>query len=310
MKRKNLCKCLILALITAAVIISSGCNLTEDVSDDSSKEAEIERGLTALDKSDYENARKIFESLKNKYPSDNTLKAYYSNALAGLAGLDTYNLMKAIDDLDKMGESGDTIAIVGRTLTGADSTQSPSMTEAQISSKKDNFEDAMDALLEIAQKDYSSLAENKVAGKTAAAKTILADSLQNKDLAELTNDELVQLGLMALNHGILIIADMIIIDSPESEITFSKNSFKVLYDGSFDTEDITAKLKKLSLDIELINNAVYAIDNFLNNGSEKENDISKEFEIFKTDLDNGQGGSEAGDNFITQAELEYYLNNL
>jgi hypothetical protein len=312
MKIKNLHFFFILGILSIFLFISSGCNLTEDISDDSSKEAELERGLNALDESNYEEARKIFEGLKNKYPSDNSFKAYYSNSLAGLAGLDTYNLMKAIDDLDKKGETGDTIGIVGRTLTGASSDETPSMTENEIVSKKEAFENAINALLEIAQKDYDTLAEAKTPGKTPSSRTILSTSINSEDLAKLTNDELVQLGLMALNHGILIIGDMIIIDAPESEISFSKNSFKTMYNANkpFDTEDISKKLKKLSLDIELINNAIYAINNYLNSGSDEENDISEEFELFKTDLDNGQGGAIALDNYIAETELEYYLLNL
>ncbi|MDY0359863.1 MAG: hypothetical protein RBR08_00265 [Desulforegulaceae bacterium] len=309
MPSQNFNKRLIIFLVLSVFFILSGCNSTEDIADDSSKEAEIERGLTALDESNYEKAKNIFENLKNKYPNDNNLKAYYSNSLAGLAGLDTYNLMKTIDYFDKSGNEGDTISIVGRTLSKPEAQAEISLNSLEIKDKIKKFEEAMDAVLEITDKKYSNLIDTKY----PQADVILGELLSEDDIAKLTTDEFVQLGLIAINHAILIIGDILLEISGDNQITFSENNFKISHEtnNGLNTSDITLELQKLSIDIELIFNASKALIIFLDLDDNYQNDLNKEFELFRAKFDNGNGDdSESGDGYITFNELEYYLNNL
>ncbi|MCB9480500.1 MAG: hypothetical protein H6680_01570 [Desulfobacteraceae bacterium] len=299
----------IFLFLLSITIVLTGCNTNEDIADDTSKEAEIERGLSALDDFNYTSAKNIFENLKNKYPGDNNLKSYYSNALAGMAGLDTYNLMATVDELDDEGNEGATIEIVGRTLSGSDSQGTATLTASQIKDKIGMFEEAIDAILEIADKDYSEL----ISTKYPQADIVLGELLTQEDIAKLTNDELVQLGLMSINHAVLVIGDILLEISGESSITLTESSFKRVHETNKNlfVNDISSQLKKLSIDIELVYNAVQAIIEFLNLDEDDENDLSKEFELFRTELDNGNGDdSDSGDGYITYNELEFYLENL
>jgi|GEM_PF-3778202 hypothetical protein len=285
-------------IITLSLFIT-GCNATEDIADDSSKEAEVERGLMALDKENYDSAAEIFESLKKKYPSDNSLKTYHSNALAGSAGLDTYRLMKTIDRLNDE-NSDDSIEIAGRTLTGAEQGSDPVLTTEEIADKTDKFEKAMTSILEIAGTDYDSL----TGSKAPASRSIQAVSLEDLDLSKFTDDELIQLGLMSFNHVVLVISDILTEVAGSDNIILTKDGFITLYNNNITTADIDILLSKLSLDMEFINNAVTAIENFLDIQAGETNDISEEFEKFRNELDQNN------DKTITENELETYLNNL
>lgn len=315
MKKRGHVFLVILTFLTLAVIFA-GCNATESLSDDSTKEAEIERGLNALDSSNFTKAEEIFKKLTQKYPSDKTLAAYYSNALSGQAGLDTFKLMKTIDEMDQSNTKGDTIQLVGRTLTNTATTSDPVMTSQQTTEKKALFEKANDAILtNIISKSYDQL----VQGKTTQNRKILSNAVSAADLSKLNYDERVQLGLIAINHAILVISQIVSDDASLDQLTFTKLKFKETYNmnAPLDANDYSALLKQLSLDIELTEISIEAIETYLN---EKDNDIAEEFKIFKSEIDNGNvnPGEEdndasdgtADDNIITLKELEHYLENL
>jgi len=280
-----------------------GCNSTEDIADDSSKEEEVEKGLMALDKRNYKSAEDIFENLKKKYSTDNTLKTYYSNALAGAAGLDTFRLMESIDDMDDK-NSDDSIEIVGRTLTGAESGDVPSIDKEQLTQKITNFEKAINSILEIIDSSY----DEKLEVHRDALRSVQGISISKEEIAELTDDELVQLGLMGLNHSILIISDILLEYANTEEIVLTQAGFDDLSNKQISIndinsiDDIESKLTKLSLNIEIIESAVDAIVAFLNLDQNESNDIKDEFDDFKKDLDKDGNGT------VSTEELQHYIN--
>jgi len=300
-RKKNL----IQILVVITLLFLTGCNSNEGLSDDSTKEAKTERALMSLDKNDYNEAASLFKELTDQYPNDNQLKGYYSSALAGQAGLDTFNLMKTIDSLNDNSSSNDTIELVGRTLTGK-TTSDPTLTGSDVSSKSSMFELAMDALLKISGTTYTGT----VTTRSSTARAILANSGLDKN--KFNNDELVQLGLMAINHAILTMADIIFQDNKNlTKITLTETGIKEIYkDNPMDLTNITTYitenklLYKLSIDIELIGYAIDAISSFMNQDNQGSNDIKDQFNEFKNKIDPN------GDNDITQAELESYINSL
>lgn len=296
-----------LLLSIAVFFLTSACNTNGGLSDDSTKEAKVEEGLMALDESNYAKAERLFSSLIKEYPSDNKIKGYYSSAAAGLAGLDTFNLMKTLDNLEDADKEDDTLELVGRTLTGKTDSEDPVIGKSDATLKKDNFEKALDALLQITGKTY----EDFINPITIASKNIQSASLEDEDIKKLNDDELVQLGLIALNHGVIIIADIIMEDLNISQMILSEDGVKDLFKNSdLDLDNLTSYindnnlLERLSFDIELINNSITAITRFLNITPGEDNDIKDQFEEFKNSI------NPDGDQEITASELEAYINKL
>ena len=75
------------------ILAVMGCgddnSILEGLADDGSREARIEESRIALDQGDYSRALEILLILRDKYPDDQMILQYLSNAYAGLAGLDT-----------------------------------------------------------------------------------------------------------------------------------------------------------------------------------------------------------------------------
>jgi len=103
----------------ACLFIGCDGNVLEGVSDDDSYEAKLEEGLMALDDGDYDKAVDIFRRLNSDYPNKEEVCVYLSNAYAGLTGIDTFNLLDTISELEDTGDEG-SIDMIGLLLGNAD----------------------------------------------------------------------------------------------------------------------------------------------------------------------------------------------
>ncbi|PID77800.1 MAG: hypothetical protein CSB21_03640 [Deltaproteobacteria bacterium] len=295
-QKKSMKKIFIFMLISVSFLFF-GCNALENVSDDSSFDAKKERGLTALNEGNYEKAAEIFKNLKNNNPGDNSIKSYYASALSGSAGLDVYNLLETLDKIDKNSSDGDsTIELVGGTLSGNSGQSAPEFTEEEINKKIEWLEQAMAALIEITGNEYSSFINQK---KLLAVEEEDLNEKLNKlkeGIKKLSDDERIQLGLIAINHSILVISKIIMGNTGQDKIKFNKESFYIILQ-----EIVPEKiLDKLSIDIQLIGYAIDAIEDFL----DSDNDIREEFDKFLNRID------ENSDGYISESELQNYLQNL
>lgn len=239
--------------------------------DDSTYEARLEEARIALDNGDYARARSILLELRAEYPDDPLVLQYLSNACAGLAGIDTFRLLDVIDQLLDMEQQG-RIDMVGLVLGGA---------EGVLDS--DEIDEMIDLL------ENCTIAE-----------------LEN--IAQLTNDQIVQLGLASLFHAALTIADIVIDDLAILEIMLTEAGLNGLYGlqnpPDFDDIDIAGRLQSLSDDIVRIDDSIDAILLMLNLDSTEKNDLSESFNKFLNDMDPNQDG------VVTQQELENYIINL
>jgi hypothetical protein len=246
--------------------------------DESSYEARIEEARIALDNGDYERARSLLLQLKAEYGNDPLVLQYLSNACAGLVGIDTFRLLEVIDDLIGMEQEG-RIDMVGLVLGG---------TEGVLES------DEIDEMIELLENCTIAELEN---------------------IAEPTDDQIVQLGLASLFKAALIIADIVIDDLGIDEITLTEDGLFNLYGPQnppdFDDIDIAARLDSLSDDIVRIDTSIDAILTLANLTTVDQNDLSEAFDRFLSDIDpNIDEELEAGLVEVTQQELENYIINL
>jgi len=248
----------------------TGCDdsVFESIADDDSYEARIEEARIAIDDANYAGARDLLLALNADFPNTAEVLRLLANAYAGLAGLDTFNLLEMIDLLDDQNNEG-AIDMVGLVLGSADGR----LTAAEITNKLANFENAINALASISYP---------------------------------TDDERVQLGIMSLNHAALTIADIIIEDTGNTEITLTDEGLDTLYPTGttpeFSTEATSERLTSISQDIAAIDESVDAIIRVT--GADVNNDISESLEEFQEDIDPN------GDESVTQSELESYIDNL
>ncbi len=248
----------------------TGCDDSafESIADDDSYEARIEEARIAIDDANYAGARDLLLALNADFPNTAEVLRLLANAYAGLAGLDTFNLLETIDLLDDQNNEGD-IDMIGLVLGSADGV----LTATEITNKLANFANAINALASISSP---------------------------------TDDERVQLGIMSLNHAALTIADIIIEDTGNTEVTLTDEGLDTLYPAGttpeFSTEATSERLTSISQDIVTISDSVAAIDRVT--GADVNNDISESLEGFQNDVDPD------GDESVTQSELESYIANL
>ena len=248
----------------------TGCDdsVFESIADDDSYEARIEEARIAIDDTNYAGARALLLALNADFPNTAEVLRLLANAYAGLAGLDTFNLLETIDLLDDQNNEGG-IDMIGLVLGSADGV----LTATEITNKLANFANAINALASISSP---------------------------------TDDERVQLGIMSLNHAALTIADIIIEDTGNTEVTLTDEGLDTLYPAGtppeFSTEATSERLTSISQDIVTISDSVAAIDRVT--GADVNNDISESLEGFQNDVDPD------GDESVTQSELESYIANL
>ena len=239
-------------LCLAGFLISCDGNLFEDISDDDSYEARLEEGLMALDDEDYDKAVDLFLDLREDYSSKEEVCVYLSNAYAGLTGIDTFNLLETIDELEETDDEG-SIDMIGLLLGDA---------RGEIDA------DQVDAKSDLLSK----------------AKTAIEDCIDTPN-----SDERVQEGLLALGDAALFIADLVMRDQGTDTVELTEDGLDDLYEGigtiEFD-DDLTAQdMQEFNDIIDEIADAVVAIEELVG-----EDDLSESFDEFLEDLDgNGDG---------------------
>jgi hypothetical protein len=234
------------------VRVISGCdgNVMKDIADDDSYDARIEAALIALDDANYTQARSMLLILRDDFPDDPTVLQYLSSAYAGLAGLDTFDLLETIDQLSDRGQEheGD-IDTIGLVLGDADGV----ISRTTIADDINNLNSAIESL----------------------------EAINNP-----TDDHIVQLGLLSLARAALTIADVIAEDTGNSEVTLTEDGIAGLYETDtpdFTEEATTERLENIGEDIVRVGAAVVALDSMTTAGSE--NDLSENFNGFQQELD-------------------------
>lgn len=246
--------------------------------DADSYDAKMYDAIAALDNEDWAGARAILETLPE---NEETLK-YLSNTYAGDVGINTFNLLTTIDELEEGGNDAGSIDMIG-TLIGD---------------------------------EYNQLACSELDDKLDFITTAvnLIDRIVTATGVELTDDEKVELGLASITRTVLIIAKLICLEAQEKSLDISSVEMTESWinDNKGDFMDISAAAwggspvsesfqDMLSADVENVGDAVDALAD--------SNDIKDDFEEFRSELDNGNGGT-ADDGTITLGELNHYLNTL
>jgi hypothetical protein len=267
----GLCRLLCLCF---AIFALTGCegNMFEGLADDSSYEARLEEAMIALDDGDYAKARSILTELNADYPNRPTILQYLSNASAGLAGIDTFNLLETIEQINDNPNAG-SIDMIGQILGDTDGV----LTADEIKEKIDNINDAISALGAI---------------------------------DDPTDDQIVQLGLLSLNRSVLTIGDVIADDQGIQAVTLTENGISNLYPGNT-TPDFSDnlvddqgnnRLDTLTIDNQNINNSIDSITRI--SGKDSENDLSENFGDFSDEIDTD------GVDGISIEDLENFINDL
>jgi hypothetical protein len=238
----------------ACLLIGCDGNLLEGISDDDSYEANLEEGLMALDDEDYDKAVDLFVDLRSDYPNKEEVCVYLSNAYAGLTGIDTFNLLDTISELEDTGDEG-SIDMIGLLLGNADGT----LDQQGVDSKMD--------LLALAQ-------------------TAIDTCIDTPD-----TDERVQAGLLGLGDVALMIADIVLADLDLDSIELTEEGLDALYTSLpvIDQTDISDEdLARLNDSLDDIADSVVALEELL--GDDEENDLSESFDEFIGDIDIDDSG--------------------
>ena len=250
----------LLCIGLAGLLISCGGNLLEDVSDDSSYEAKLEEGLMALDDEDYDKAVDLFVSLRSDYPGKEEVCVYLSNAYAGLTGIDTFNLLETIDDLQQTDDQG-SIDMIGLLLG-----------DARGVIDQQGIDDKM-TLLSMAQ---------------AAIDTCI-------DTPD--TDERVQTGLLGLGDAAMIIANLVLADQGLDSVELTEDGLNALYGSAasidFSGDISTEDLQRLNDNLDDVRDAVGALEENL--GVDEENDLADSFDEFLMALDPDGNGADIAD---------------
>lgn len=264
-------------MLMVFLVIGCSDSALESFSDENTFEAQMEEAQIALDDADYIGAVEILESMAVDYPDNQTVKQYLSNAYAGLGGLDTYDFLATIDELNDKGRSG-SIDMVGSVLGDSNGT----LSETQIVDKLSNMDRAIEIMGEL------------IDGQGSAT----VQALQFPD-----GDRIVQRGLLGISRIVLLMADMIIDQLRVEEVVMTEDGLQGMYaNNTPDFEGIYDSIisDKLAGDIAGIALAVAAIYEIYG----IDNDLYDDFKLFLDDLDKD------GNRRVSQEELESYLHEV
>lgn len=252
--------CLIMGLTGLAL---TGCD------DGDSYDARLEEARMALDDGNYALARSILDSL----PQTEEVMQYKSNAVAGGIGIDTFNIISTLEDLDEQGDEG-SIDMVGRVIAGDDG----ELTEDEIEEKLADADEAIDLFLQIA-----------ALRKDEATKSI-------DDIPYLTDDQKMQLGLLGITRTVLNLARMICRELGGLPVTMTEQWVRDNRGDFLPVDPTQDEIDAIEDDLLFI---AAAIDAFADT-----NDMKDDFEEFQSELDADQNGQ------ITAQELNDYLGDM
>lgn len=276
--------------------------LTTSCENESSTDAKIFDAREALNDSDWEKARKILLTLD---PNDEVLQ-YLSNAYAGEVGINTFDLITTINELDEEGKSG-SIDMIGKLIGDEDDF----LSYKSLTNKLTIINNAIESINKITELPGV---------KPDVKRDVKRDVKLNFKLnVKLDDDQTVQLGLASITRIVIIIAKLIYeqtgsteIQMTEEWITDDKNKedfYPISYDSWNSSEILDSEGEPIHYstmlmeDIENVGNAV----SVMSDG----NDIQDDFNAFKLEIDNGFGDdSTAGDDEITLKELNHYIDKM
>ncbi len=267
----------ILIILSIMLLIASftlGCDdsVLEGLADDDSFEAKLEEARIALDKGEYSTAINLLEALNDANPGNATIQQYLSNAYAGLAGLDTFNLLTTIETLDETGNSG-SIDMMGLILGDRNGV----LTAAQLQTKIESIENAIHAL---------------------------------EGISSPNDDHRVQLGILAVAHIALTLGDIVVADQGGTSVTLTEEGLDSQYGNQpadfSDVDSDTQNLSELTADLGYLTEAITVLDD-----SDEGNDLSQGFTKFKSgDSSRDKVGIDSDNNgIISETDLENYINN-
>ncbi len=241
-----------LICVSWAAVSGCGGNAFEGISDDDSFEARLEAARMDIDDERYREAIDILNDLKEEQPDNEDVTRYLSNAHAGLAGLNTFDLLEVIDDLDEAGNSG-SIDMVGLVLGDSDGV----VMADDIPDKLDNLTEAIDQLNTIDQP---------------------------------TDDQIVQMGLISVSRIGMTLAKIIASDTGNASVTLTEEGIQSEYDTKpeFEDGDVSDEdLENLSNDIQNVGDAV----TIMTENYSHDNDLNEDFTEFKNDFDQNSDGT-------------------
>ncbi|MEJ2642933.1 MAG: hypothetical protein P8010_25570, partial [Desulfosarcinaceae bacterium] len=212
----------------------------------------------------------LLNALLDQDPTDPQALVYLSHAYAGMAGLDTLDLLTVIDELDDNGRSG-SIDMVGLVLGDEEG----DITATDIADKLAHLNNAIDSLEQIAVNNGG-----------------------------LSDDETVQRGVLAVARTAMVTADIIFGDQGAAagdSIRLTEAGLASLYSGTpdFDGDVSSAQSGYLADDILAIQDAIVVLEEI---GSD--NDLNEDFDEFEQDL------NPDGNTIISVEELEAYVGSL
>lgn len=260
--------CIAVLFLLATAITGCDENAYEFAADDSNFEAKLESAKMEIDDSNYEAAYQTLTDLAESHPDDARVKEYLSNACAGMVGIDTYNVLEVADEFsDSDVDNG--IDLVGRVLGD------------------ENYQLTANALQE---------KQDRLSGCALGYLT----SIEN-----MTDDQIVQQGLLSINNAVLTIANIIVEDLEIGEIELTKSNIRNQYSTSAFTDEPTQEeLENLSEDVVRITESVTKITEIISDEADA-NDLSETFSEFTGALDQQRPYGE-----INAQELINYINNL
>lgn len=233
-------------LVLPSAFAGCGGNAFDGISDDDSFEARFEAARMHIDDEQYQEAIAILDDLKEEQPDNDEVTKYLSNAYAGLAGLDTFELLEVIDDLDEAGNSGG-IDMVGLVLGDS----AGLIMAGEVQDKLDNLTEAIDQL---------------------------------NTIEDPTDDHIVQLGLLGVSRIGLTLSKIIFSDTGNASLTLTEAGIRLEYDTKpeFEDGDVSDEdLENLTDDIHYVGQAVA----IMTESYSEDNDLNEDFLEFKDDFD-------------------------
>lgn len=252
--------------ITLIVSVMTGCD------DEDSTEAKLYDAEQALDDGNWSKALSILNSMGTQ----EEVLQYLSNAYAGQVGINTFDLLNTIDELDDQNDSG-SIDMIGKLIGD----ENDVLTCSTISTKLETISNAIFNMKQITD--------------------LLAITLDD--------DQNVQLGLASLTRTILIIAKLICIDTDEVEVKMTEAWIKNYWDTHPGFEIAAATWTSVDANLgesyeDMLNDDITNVANAVAAMSDG-NDIKEDFDQFMAEIDNG-----INDGIISIDELNYYLREM
>lgn len=280
------------SLCCGLLFFLSACNLYESAEDKSSDKAKMEEAAILIDKGRYEEAESILNKLYNKDPETTNarLLQLLSNSISGQIGLDTFQVLEVIDDLDD-GDSSGGIELTGMVLGD----EVAWLSRDEIAEKL--------ALL------YSRYQESDGESPYEDGAIALLNQIKNK-----TMDHHAQLGLLSLIDTVLLIGETILYDLDIDGINLTEQGIKDAYNArntifpynpnmqNFVENEPAhfSRIERLNRNVRQIETSIDAILQLSGAENASENDLADIFNEFLNEITDSERN-------ITFNQLVFYI---